>query len=86
LFEDCSKQLHDKSSKTVEIVREIHKPGSHTYFSQCFHPLYNWDIPVGFFYGAQQNNLCGTGIVLKINSIHCYKLQLVVGIGSNTRE
>lgn len=39
-----------------------------------------------FFYGAQQNNLFVVGMVLKINNIHCYKLQLVVGIGSNTRE
>lgn len=47
---------------------------------------YFWERPLRFFVGANGGGECGVGIVLKLSGIHFYRLQLVVGKGSNINE
>ena len=42
--------------------------------------------PLGFFVGVVGGGECGVGIVWKPSGIRFYRLQLVVGSGSNIKE
>lgn len=43
------------------------------------------DGVIGFFDGAQQNGICGAGMVIRIRNSSSYRLKLGVGCGSNTK-
>ena len=40
---------------------------------------------IGFFDGAQQNRICGAGMVIRIRNNSSYKLKLGAGCGTNTK-
>ena len=40
---------------------------------------------VGYFDGAEQGGICGTGMMIKINKRLNYRLKLSIGPGSNSK-
>jgi len=52
-------------------------------FQMMVNPLSFGNSPIGFFYGASSRENSGIGVLIKLDTTHCYKAHMFIGGGTN---